>query len=105
MSRFRLGPAEMYLTTLKKSIFFTLNLLILLIPTDGDASSTSSVLKAAQVPLISSDLCNSEQVYGNTLSSDSMICAGYREGGTDACKGDSGGPLACKVGGKNFLTT
>ena len=67
---------------------------------DGWNVAQSALLQAAQVPLISSNVCNSEEVYGNTLSSDSMMCAGYLEGGTDACRGDSGGPLACKIGGK-----
>ena len=29
-----------------------------------------------------------------------MMCAGYKQGGIDACDADSGGPLTCKIGGK-----
>ena len=35
----------------------------------------------------------------------SMICAGYPEGGKGACQGDSGGPLVCQnENGNNILT-
>lgn len=77
--------------------------------TAASEESVSNVLKVASVPLISSETCNKKEVYGNQLNSntfpDGMLCAGYLEGGTDACRGDSGGPLACSVNGtlRNLL--
>lgn len=76
---------------------------ILLLLTAKDEESVSSVLKVASVPLLSAETCIKKEVYGNQLRSeifpDGMLCAGYLEGGIDACRGDSGGPLACSVDG------
>jgi len=58
----------------------------------------------ASIPLISPESCNTEEVYGNEINSmafpDGMMCAGFLEGGTDSCSGDSGGPLSCNIDGK-----
>ncbi|XP_077970626.1 uncharacterized protein LOC120328336 isoform X2 [Styela clava] len=55
----------------------------------------------AHVYILANSLCNSYEALKNSLS-DSMMCAGYPGGGVDSCRGDSGGPLMCKVPGKGY---
>ncbi|XP_077158273.1 plasma kallikrein [Paroedura picta] len=52
------------------------------------------VLQKVNIPLITSAECQLQ--YRDFRIHNKMVCAGYREGGKDACKGDSGGPLQCK---------
>lgn len=53
----------------------------------------ADVLQRAQVPMVSTTACQKfYAAYGITLE-ETMLCAGYEEGGVDACTGDSGGPL------------
>uniref|UniRef100_A0A8B9MG42 Peptidase S1 domain-containing protein n=1 Tax=Accipiter nisus TaxID=211598 RepID=A0A8B9MG42_9AVES len=52
------------------------------------------ILQKATVPLMSKEECQAR--YRKRRIGDKVICAGYDEGGRDACKGDSGGPLSCK---------
>lgn len=47
-------------------------------------------LQQTTLPIISNELCN--QVFTGDVT-DNMLCAGFKEGQTDACNGDSGGPL------------
>lgn len=44
--------------------------------------------------LTSSD-CRSRESYHVDVTR-SMLCAGWKDGGTDACQNDSGGPLVCE---------
>ncbi|XP_023372651.1 serine protease hepsin isoform X3 [Otolemur garnettii] len=55
----------------------------------------AGVLQEARVPIISNDVCNGPDFYGNQIKP-KMFCAGYAEGGIDACQGDSGGPFVCE---------
>ncbi|XP_055272418.1 plasma kallikrein isoform X3 [Moschus berezovskii] len=53
-----------------------------------------NTLQKANIPLISNEEC--QKSYRDYTITKQMICAGYKEGGKDACKGDSGGPLVCQ---------
>ncbi|XP_060634583.2 plasma kallikrein [Anolis sagrei] len=59
------------------------------------------ILQKLKIPLISNQECQTR--YQNHRITDKMLCAGYTEGGKDACKGDSGGPLSCKYQNKWYL--
>jgi hypothetical protein len=49
-----------------------------------------NILQETTVQVINTSVCN--ESYMNIIT-DSMLCAGYPEGGHDICTGDSGGPL------------
>ncbi|XP_038565957.1 trypsin-3-like isoform X1 [Micropterus salmoides] len=51
-------------------------------------------LQEVSVPIVSNSDCNA--IYG--LITNNMMCAGFPQGGMDACYGDSGGPLVSKTG-------
>ncbi|XP_046504758.1 plasma kallikrein [Equus quagga] len=56
-----------------------------------------NTLQKANIPLVTNEEC--QKRYRDHEITKQMICAGYKEGGKDACKGDSGGPLVCKHNG------
>ncbi|CAB1334004.1 unnamed protein product, partial [Coregonus sp. 'balchen'] len=49
-------------------------------------------LQCVDIPILSNKDC--EESYPGQIT-DTMVCAGYLEGGKDSCQGDSGGPLVC----------
>lgn len=53
----------------------------------------------ARMPIVSNEVCNAPDSYDGILNS-SHICAGFPEGGVDACVGDSGGPLIIGIRGR-----
>jgi len=61
-------------------------------------TSNNRVLQQAAVPVISREDCRKISRAFRVYVTTNMFCAGYTEGGKDACTGDSGGPLVCKQG-------
>jgi secreted trypsin-like serine protease len=50
-------------------------------------------LKQAELPIVAQQICSALYAKQGYQVGDSMLCAGYQDGGIDACSGDSGGPL------------
>lgn len=50
------------------------------------------LLQILEVPLVSKEICSEIQSYGAGIT-ESMLCAGYKDGERDSCQADSGGPL------------
>ncbi|KAK3108393.1 hypothetical protein FSP39_007025 [Pinctada imbricata] len=72
----------------------------------GDTQGTGSnlVLRQVTVPMIAQNTCSSRAYYGRNFNTQTMVCAGYDNGGRDSCQGDSGGPLVCTKNGNWHLT-
>uniref|UniRef100_UPI00358E5AB0 coagulation factor X-like isoform X1 n=1 Tax=Myxine glutinosa TaxID=7769 RepID=UPI00358E5AB0 len=61
----------------------------------------SPILQRVELPAVRSDLCKAST---RNLITRNMFCAGYEQGGQDACKGDSGGPFVTQWQDTWFIT-
>jgi trypsin len=65
--------------------------------TSKDGSQMPNRMQEGRVPVTTDDYC--AKAYGaGSFDPKTMVCAGYPQGGTDTCDGDSGGPLLASVG-------
>jgi transmembrane serine protease 11D len=68
----------------------------------AEGSPGSLDLLGAEVPIVSSAVCNRPESYNGDITA-SMMCAGRETGGIDSCQGDSGGPLTAALEGRTTL--
>lgn len=54
------------------------------------------VLNQVSLPIQSDRVCGAHNWYGSAFLPQTTFCAGYEQGGRDACIGDSGGPFVIK---------
>jgi secreted trypsin-like serine protease len=54
-----------------------------------EGGSLATTLQKVKVPLVDQRTCSN--AYDGIV--DSMVCAGFADGGKDSCQGDSGGPM------------
>lgn len=71
-------------------------------PDTGTFPEFPAILQQADVEIIDPATCRSPDYYGERIT-DTMICAGFADGGVDSCQGDSGGPLIVDDGNGGWL--
>ena len=62
--------------------------------TTSEGGDTPSTLQEAQVPITTDAYCGGAY---SDFDPQTMVCAGFAQGGVDTCQGDSGGPLFGKT--------
>ncbi|XP_069940385.1 trypsin-1 [Cherax quadricarinatus] len=59
----------------------------------SEGGMNSGTLMYVKVPVLTDYHCRQDYTHDEIM--DSVLCAGFEEGGKGTCNGDSGGPLAC----------
>jgi secreted trypsin-like serine protease len=65
---------------------------------NGYPGNYPTQMQQVALPIVPNEVCNAPESYGGRIQA-SMLCAGYPQGGRDACVGDSGGPLMVQQNG------